>query len=127
MIKRIWDVTLTVSDLLRAVHFYEDILGLKKKYQFKDYAGFDCAGVELGLRTWGERENPRQGEPCVEFAADDVDEAFRVLKSKGVVFTAEPKDTLWGGRVASFFDPDGNSLQLVEIDWAKYFSVCAPK
>jgi len=46
LIKRIWDITLTVRDLkravdFRAVDFYENVLGLQKKYEFKDYAGFD--------------------------------------------------------------------------------------
>ena len=41
LIKRIWDITLTVRDLKRAVDFYENALGLQKKYEFKDYAGLD--------------------------------------------------------------------------------------
>jgi len=57
MVKRIWDITLTVKDLERAVDFYGNVLGLQK-YEFKDYAGFDCGGVEIGLKTWGEMENP---------------------------------------------------------------------
>ncbi len=47
MISRIWAVTLTVSDLKRATGFYEQVLGLPKKYEFRDYAGFDCGGVEM--------------------------------------------------------------------------------
>lgn len=61
MIKQIRDVTLTVADLERAVRFYEGTLGLMKKYQFSDYAGFECGGVELGLKTWGGLELPREG------------------------------------------------------------------
>lgn len=53
MIRRIWDVTLTVKNLKEAIEFYQNILGLQKKYEFDDYAGFDCGGVELGLKTWG--------------------------------------------------------------------------
>lgn len=53
MIKRIWDITLTVKNLKKAIDFYENVLGLQKKYEFKDYAGFDCGGVEIGLKTWG--------------------------------------------------------------------------
>jgi predicted enzyme related to lactoylglutathione lyase len=127
MIKRIWDITLTVKDLKKAVDFYEHILGLQKKYEFKDYAGFDCGGVELGLKSWGGLEKPRKGEPCIDFLVDDVDESYRILKEKGVSFIEKPKDTLWGSRVAVFIDPDGNILQLVQIDWRKYFTVCAPK
>lgn len=127
MIKRIWDVTLTVSDLKRAVNFYGNILGLPKKYEFKDYAGFDCGGVEIGLKTWGESEKPRKGEPCINFIVDNVDESYRILKGKSVEFSEEPKDTQWGSRMAVFSDPDGNVMQLTQIDWRKYFTACTPR
>ena len=127
MIRRIWDITLTVRDLKRAVEFYKNVLGLQKKYEFGDYAGFDCGGVEIGLKTWGELEKPRKGEPCINFLVDDVDAAYETLKRKGVKIIEGPKDTLWGGRVLVFEDPDGNALQMTEIDWGKYFKACAPK
>ncbi len=125
MIKRIWDITLTVSDLKNAIDFYENILGLTKKYEFADYAGFDCGGIEIGLKTWGQLENPREGEPYINFLVDNIEECYNNLVEKGVNFEQPPKDMVWGGRVAFFTDPDGNKLQLVQLDWKKYFSVCA--
>jgi catechol 2,3-dioxygenase-like lactoylglutathione lyase family enzyme len=127
VLKRIWDVTLTVSDLKAAVHFYERILGLQKKYEFPDYAGFDCGGIEIGLKTWGGLGQPRDGEPCLNFLVDDLEEAYTVLKEKGVNFVREPQDAQWGGRFALFRDRDGNTLQLTQIDWRKYFAACAPR
>lgn len=127
MIRRIWDVTLTVTDLKKAAPFYASVLGLQKKYEFRDYAGFDCGGVEIGLKTWGGAEKARKGEPCIDFLVDNVDESYKVLKEQGVRFTEEPHDTTWGGRIAVFLDPDGNILQLVQIDWRKYFAVCVPR
>ena len=127
MIKRIWDVTFTVSDLRRAIWFYEEVLGLQKKYEFKDYAGFDCGGVEIGLKTWGGLEKPRKGEPCVNFLVEGVDEAYKTLRQKGVTFLKDPDDTPWGGRIALFTDPDGNLLQITQIDWKRYFAACAPR
>jgi len=133
MILRIWDVTFTVSDLERAVDFYERVLGLPKKYQFSNYAGFDCGGVEIGLAPSALRQavdgipvGEREGAPCVDLMVTDVDEAYRVLRGNGVRFLKEPHDTPWGGRIALFADPDGNVLQLVQIDWPKYFVACAP-
>ena len=82
MIRRMWDTTLTVSDLSRAIRFYGEILGLSLKYEFKDYAGFDAGGVELGVKTWG-------------------------------------------GRIALLQDLDGNTIQLTQIDWKRYFTACA--
>ena len=45
MIGRIWSVTLTVSDLKRAIDFYARVVGLTMKYEFKDYAGGSTAGA----------------------------------------------------------------------------------
>jgi catechol 2,3-dioxygenase-like lactoylglutathione lyase family enzyme len=126
MIIRVWDVTFTVTDLDRAVNFYENVLGLQKKYQFSSYAGFDCGGVEIGLVP-GRTIEPQENAPCVDLLVRDVDEACQALRERGVRFLKEPHDTLWGGRIALFTDPDGNVLQLVQIDWPKYFAVCAPR
>jgi predicted enzyme related to lactoylglutathione lyase len=125
MILRVWDVTFTVSDLARAVDFYKGVLGLPKKYQFSNYAGFDCGGVEIGLLP-GEVAENQTGAPCVDFLVQDVDKVHQMLSGKGVRFLKEPHDTVWGGRIALCVDPDGNRLQLVQIDWPKYFAVCAP-
>jgi len=125
MIRRIWDITLTVADLKKAVDFYENTLNLQKKYAFSDYAGFDCGGIEIGLKTWGEMERPRRGEPCINFAVDDIGETYESLKDKGVIFEEEPRDTQWGGKIALFYDPDFNILQITQIDWKKYFAANA--
>ncbi|MCD6444854.1 VOC family protein [Candidatus Bathyarchaeota archaeon] len=122
-IRRIWDVTLTVKDLKRDVEFYEKVLGLQKKYEFGDYAGFDC--VEVGLKTWGGLEKPHRGEPCVNFLVDDIERAYKVLRENGVGILDGPKDTQWSGRIVVFLDPDGNTLQFTEINWGKYFKACA--
>jgi len=126
MIIRVWDVTFTVADLERAADFYENVLGLQKKYQFSSYVGFDCGGVEIGL-VLGRTTEVQEDTPCVDLLVLDVDEAYQTLYERGVCFLKEPHDTPWGGRIALFTDPDGNVLQLVQIDWPKYFAVCAPR
>lgn len=72
-------------------------------------------------RPVGERE----GSPCIDFLVDDVDKTYQALNKRGVSFDKEPHETPWGGRIAKFSDPDGNKLQLVQIEWRKYFSVSA--
>jgi predicted enzyme related to lactoylglutathione lyase len=125
MLTRIWDITFTVANLERAVAFYENVLGLSKKYIFPDdYAGFDCGGMEIGL-TPGVLETPNKGACCINFLVDNVDEAVRILQERGACFIKKAHDTAWGGRIAVFTDPDSNRLQLVQIDWRKYFSACA--
>lgn len=123
MIRRVWDVTLTVKDLKKSVEFYESVLGLKKKYEFRDYAGFDCCGIEIGLKTWGNLESPREGEPILNFLVDDIEQAYQYLLQRGVKILEPPKETLWGSKVLLFQDPDGNTLQFTEINWQEYFKV----
>ncbi len=100
---------------------------MQKKYQYRDYAGFDCGGIELGIKTWGEREVHLAGEPCVNFLVDDVDNTYQELKAKGVTFINVPEDAQWGARFAIFTDPDGHQLQISQVDWGKYYAACAAK
>jgi len=88
----------------RAVDFYENILGLKKTGEWGNYAIFDVGGVELAI---GLNEKFQ-----IFLLVDDVDQAYKTLKEKGVKFAAEPKDQFWGGRTAEFSDADGNKFIL---------------
>jgi catechol 2,3-dioxygenase-like lactoylglutathione lyase family enzyme len=124
MLIRLWDVTFAVSNLARGVDFYEHVLELPKKYQYASYAGFDCGGVEIGLVP-GQAPNEEAGWPRIDFLVQDVDHVYRMLRGRGARFLKEPHDTAWGGRIALFTDPDGNMLQMVQIDWPRYLAVCA--
>ena len=126
MIKTVWCVTFYVSDLKRAAKFYEETLGLEKKYEYSSYVGFERGGVEIGLiprLTEGQTVSPLS--PSVEFLVDDVEKVYNELKNKGVKFIKELHDEPWGGRQATFTDPDDNILEIAQINWEKYFSVSA--
>jgi uncharacterized glyoxalase superfamily protein PhnB len=51
------------------------------------------------------------------------DRFCETLKMKDVDILEPPHDEQWGGRQASFKDPDGNILKIVQINWEKYFNV----
>jgi catechol 2,3-dioxygenase-like lactoylglutathione lyase family enzyme len=126
MIKTVWSITFHVSDMKRAVKFYEETLGLEKKYEFPSYAGFECGGLEIGLNpASGERQKTSLTAPSVEFLVDDVDKFCDRLNCAGARFIERLHDEPWGGRQATFADPDGNILEIVQIDWKRYFSVSA--
>jgi len=126
MIKTVWCITFYVSDLARAAKFYEETLGLEKKYEYPSYVGFECGGLEIGLIPKAEeKQGISPTSPSVEFLVDDVNRMYNELKSKGVRFVEELHDEPWGGRQATFTDPDGNILEISQIDWEKYFSVSA--
>ncbi len=108
------NITFHVSDFPEAVSFYENILGLQKKSQWHNYAVFDLCGIMLGLEPGGER-GVKKGVPDIYLQVDNVDEAYRDLKSKGVRFLTEPEDQSWGSRTAKFVDPEGNMFILVQL------------
>lgn len=124
MLKRIWSVTLYVSDLERSRQFYEKVLGLCKKYEYASYVGFECGGVEIGLIPRGNLGIGKDA-PTIQFLVDDVDVVYQNLKEQGVVFTIEAHDEPWGGRQARFQDLDGNIFELTQINWQKYFGVAS--
>ncbi|MEM2546334.1 MAG: VOC family protein [Candidatus Bathyarchaeia archaeon] len=124
-IKTVWCITFYVSDLKKAAQFYEEILGLEKKYEYSSYVGFECGGVEIGLIPKLKKGERASLSPSVEFLVDDVEKFYNELKSKGVKFVKGLHEEPWGGKQATFTDPDGNILEIVQINWEKYFSVSA--
>jgi catechol 2,3-dioxygenase-like lactoylglutathione lyase family enzyme len=125
VIKTVWGITFHVSELKKVARFYEEILGLEKKYEFSSYVGFECGGVEIGLMPNPEGKTQHGTSVTVEFLVSNVDEVYRKLKAKGVDFTSELHEETWGGKQAAFKDPDGNILEITQIDWQKYFEVSA--
>jgi catechol 2,3-dioxygenase-like lactoylglutathione lyase family enzyme len=126
MIKTVWGITFYVSDLKKATKFYEEIVCLEKKYEFSSYVGFECGGVEVGLIPKPDEIPVARGAtPSIELLVDDVESFCDKLKKKGVRFVKELHAEAWGGRQATFTDPDGNVLEIAQIDWEKYFRVSA--
>lgn len=107
MIEKIENLTIPVSDLKKAVAFYEKVLGLKKRNEWSNYAIFDIGDMMLGL------DPDPKAELQIFMRVANVDDEYKALKEKGVRFISEPKDQYWGGRTAVFADPDGNRFILV--------------
>jgi len=107
LIEKIENITFPVKDLKKAVSFYEKVLGLKKRDEWSNYATFNIGDMMLGL------DPESKGELGIFMRVADVDTEYRTLKEKGVQFVTEPKDQYWGGRTATFKDPDGNEFILV--------------
>ena len=51
----------------------------------------------------------------VNFSVGNIQDCYTNLTEKGVVFLREPEKETWGGWVATFNDPDGNILQLLQL------------
>jgi len=109
VIEKIENLTVPVSDIKKAIHFYENILGLKKKSEWSNYATFSIGEMMLGI------DQAPKAEPQVYMRVANIDDEYRALKEKGLQFVAEPRDQYWGGRTAVFTDPDGNKFILVSF------------
>ena len=110
----------------KAVEFYEETLGLEKECEYSSYVGFECGGVEIGLiPRLKKEEQVSLVSPSVEFMVGDVDKVYKHLESKGVKFTKELHDEPWSERQATFTDPNGNILEIVQINWEKHFEASA--
>jgi lactoylglutathione lyase len=117
---------LLVTHFEDCFHFYHGVLGFD--YQAGDETGpyvefntgetllalFDRGYMALVVGAGGKpSESECQDRAALIFSVDNVDEAYKVLRIKGVHFLTEPRDRAdWGIRTAHFRDPDGNLLEI---------------
>ncbi len=109
---QIGQIALPVSNLDRAVEFYQARLGMQHLFSVPNLAFFDCAGVRLML----EPGQPPAGS-IIYFKVDDIQAAYQTLLSRGVNFedtphliaTLETHD-LW---MVFFRDSEHNLLSLM--------------
>jgi catechol 2,3-dioxygenase-like lactoylglutathione lyase family enzyme len=57
MIKKIGCLEISVSDVKKAVSFYENVLGLKKTYEHPVGASFNVGGVTFALAASGTKKS----------------------------------------------------------------------
>jgi len=97
--------------------FYRDRLGLAPRTSKPDFINFDWGGVRLTVSVHGQVRGA-SADPfriMVNLAVDDIAAVHARLERAGVAFTRLPETEEWGGRVASFLDPDGNVIQLMQL------------
>jgi len=100
-------------DMDRAVTFYGDVLGLELTYRAGGgWAEFRAGPVRLALHGTEEADLPPGG--TIVFRVDALDEATSALRQRGVVFDGHEAEVPGVGRFATFHDPDGNPVQLIE-------------
>jgi len=101
--------------LKEAAAFWADVVGLPKRFEWPNYVVFDVGGgVRFSLEPSG-KKGRKENVPDIYFEVQDIDEAYAKMKRKGVRFLDEPKDQSWGGRTATFLDPDDNMFILVQL------------
>jgi predicted enzyme related to lactoylglutathione lyase len=102
------------ADMDRAVTFYQDTLGLVLvRRDGENWAEFDAGGRRFALHGAVEGRPVVPGGATAVFAVLDLDDARTRLGERGVEFGHEG-EVQGFARFASFHDPDGNTVQLIE-------------
>ena len=102
-----------VTDMDRSVRFYEGQLGLSLRVRHGDeWAELDAGAIHIGLH--GSRDGHRAARRHRGVPVDDLDLAKTALEQRGVAFEEHLGEVPGIARYASFADPDGNSMQLIE-------------
>lgn len=116
MIQGLRTATIFSEDLNKLLPFYRDTLGLKASIEAPGFVLLgDPQGAAVALGTHSEVHGKAK-EPqrhIVALGTDDIKAEHARLKGKGVEFLEDPVD---GGQVwfATFKDPEGNYLQLLQ-------------
>ncbi|HEX2162868.1 MAG TPA: VOC family protein [Thermoanaerobaculia bacterium] len=111
-------IAVTVGDLDAMVAFYRDVLGLRFLFAAPpQMAFFDLGGVRLLLGR-GQPGHAEHRGSILYFRVGSIDAAHRRLADHGVAFHQpprkaheDPRHELW---LASFPDPEGNMIELME-------------
>jgi predicted enzyme related to lactoylglutathione lyase len=111
---RVDHVWFWVTDMDRAVTFYRDALGLDVRMRHDDrWAELDAGSIRIGLHGAIDGRPTTPGGTAV-FLVDELDAATAALRERGVVFDDHLGEVPGYARYASFADPDGNAMQLIE-------------
>src|SRR4051794_6923307 len=118
MIQGLHTIWCQVSDMDRSVAFYRDILGLKPTYTTPYWSQFDLGNGQLGLHPKLEGAQ----DPLATFGkgwflglkTDDIQALRSTLEGAGVKVHGDYHDVP-GGTVLDFEDPDGNTLEAIQL------------
>jgi len=99
-------------DMDRALAFYVDVVGLALvRREGNEWAELDAGAVRFALHG---TDDEMPGSGTVVLRVDDLDEARWALEQRGAVFDAYVGDVEGFARFATFRDPDGNPVQVIE-------------
>ena len=117
-IQDIAGVVFWTDNLEEMTRFYRDVLGLPLHSVHDDFVAFEIKpGVRLNLgthsRVQGSSRDPFR--TMLHLKVNDIHAVVDRLRGRGAVILREPELETWGGWVATFQDPDGNILQLLQL------------
>jgi predicted enzyme related to lactoylglutathione lyase len=101
-----------VSDLAKAKEVYAALLGIQPQADSPYYVGFEAEGQQIGLVPGGGPQG--MASPVAYWHVTDIEAKLAEVTAAGAT-VKEPAHDVGGGRlVATFTDPDGNVLGLLQ-------------
>jgi predicted enzyme related to lactoylglutathione lyase len=101
-----------VTDLEKAKAVYTALLGMPPTSDSSYYVGYEAAGQQIGLVPNAGRQG--MTSPVAHWHVDDIDAKLAEVTAAGGTLKDAPRDVGGGRLVASFTDPDGNVLGLIQ-------------
>lgn len=108
-------IMIVVRDMERSVAFYRDVLGLKLLINQSNWTQFDAGNIIIGLHPDGDevKVSPTTGM-SIGIYVDDMDSAIAEIRRRFGKIAIGPRPEPFG-RWALIFDPDGYSIQIIEM------------
>jgi predicted enzyme related to lactoylglutathione lyase len=111
-------ITLWTHDLEAMFRFYHDTLRLPLHSRHDDFIAFQLGEnlrFNIGLHdaVAGTAQDPYR--IMAHLGVEDIQSEFSRLTEEGVEFIRPPEQEHWGGWIATFKDPDGNILQMLQF------------
>ncbi len=101
-----------VSDLTPAKAMYAALLGIAPQADSEYYVGFDVEGQHIGLVPGGGPQG--MTSPVAHWHVTDIEAKLAEVTAAGATVKDAPRDVGGGRLVATFTDPDGNVLGLIQ-------------
>ncbi len=130
MIKSIEHIGIMVNDMHRSVEFYTNVLGflISRKIEMDEFSAVfvEKDGSKIELMEYRGKNVPKRSKGIelkigsiplndhISFSVEDIEDTVIELKKKGIKLELEPMQLESGMKLASFKDPDGVLIELVE-------------
>ena len=120
MLENLSGIIVWTDNLKDLRNFYEQVFGLIPHSVREDFISYKwiTGKTEIRFSIGVHSKVPgRSKDPfrtMITFDVADVSEISSKLKDHGTKFIREPELEHWGGIVATFEDPDGNIIQMLQ-------------
>jgi predicted enzyme related to lactoylglutathione lyase len=101
-----------VSDLEAAKAVYTALLGAPPQTDGPYYVGYEAEGQQIGLVPGGGPQG--MTSPVAHWHVSDIEAKLADVTAAGASVKEPPRDVGGGRLVATFTDPDGNVLGLIQ-------------